>query len=980
MVLFLPLLRAYSTLWMILKRILNNLNLMLAIIAGQVITVTLITSIPLYAEGMSAALLHRQLEEPEERAQPKSSIMLRWFAPDPPVQITQQAVQAAQGGGGGGGGLGGAGAGTGATPLPTPPVVPDEPEGVSPELYREADALLKDQSEQMLGIPRQIYASYAQTDSLPILLRLDEESLQGRDFAGYGYIAFMEDVQDHSTIIDGRYPNVAKTPEGAIEGMITTKGMDELGIDVGETIVYVFERNRERIPINVKIVGRWWPKDPDEDYWFYQLDYFNAVVLLPKEAYIQHMMGEYPDAVEELTWFQLFDVDAIRSDNVGTILGGLVNMRTRLTNVLGDVRMEFSPEDILLDFQRSLFFLKILLFVLAAPIVGIVLYYIVISASMIVDRQRNEIAIIKSRGGSNLQVLGIYLSEGGLLGILAVVVGPLLGVVLAQFIGRTYTFLVFADRELLPITLNTQTYQFAGLAVGLSILAMLLPAIAAARFSIVTYKQDVARTSRRAVLQRFFFDFIVAGAAGYGYYLLREQRSLITLGEEGGVFSNPLLLIVPALFVFACALLFLRILPLFIEILARVGGRIWGVSVLLGLRQIGRMPGQYTRLVMLLILTLALGTYSASVAQTLDRNFNDRVYYTNGADLFLSESGRYDEISQEWNFIPVEEHKHVAGVIDATRVFEEKGRVQITGLARGHRDVIVLGIDTSDFARVSWWRDDFAPENFVALLNRLGADDRGVIVDSKLFWDFQLNFGDPIRLQVKNRNMELNLVGVTYYWPRLWPDTDNFVIVNLDYLFDQTGRLPYDVWAKTIPGIHPQAIVNDLSELGFLVHRFFDARELTVRLRDDPGRTGIFGILTAGFLIAALLTIVGFMLYSYLSFQRRFQQIGILRAIGLSIGQLINLFVFEQGFLIVVGVLTGTALGVITGKIFIPFLQLKSERHGGIPEFITMTAWDDIGKIYILFGAVLAVAVPAFIWMLTRLKIHEAIKFGEETG
>ena len=206
MVLFLPLLRAYSTLWMILKRILNNLNLMLAIIAGQVITVTLITSIPLYAEGMSAALLHRQLEEPEERAQPKSSIMLRWFAPDPPVQITQQAVQAAQGGGGGGGGLGGAGAGTGATPLPTPPVVPDEPEGVSPELYREADALLKDQSEQMLGIPRQIYASYAQTDSLPILLRLDEESLQGRDFAGYGYIAFMEDVQDHSTIIDGRYP------------------------------------------------------------------------------------------------------------------------------------------------------------------------------------------------------------------------------------------------------------------------------------------------------------------------------------------------------------------------------------------------------------------------------------------------------------------------------------------------------------------------------------------------------------------------------------------------------------------------------------------------------------------------------------------------------------------------------------------------------------------------------------------------------
>ena len=33
-----------------------------------------------------------------------------------------------------------------------------------------------------------------------------------------------------------------------------------------------------------------------------------------------------------------------------------------------------------------------------------------------------------------------------------------------------------------------------------------------------------------------------------------------------------------------------------------------------------------------------------------------------------------------------------------------------------------------------------------------------------------------------------------------------------------------------------------------------------------------------------------------------------------------------------------------------------------------------------LLGAILAVAFPAFIWMLTRMKIHEAIKFGDETG
>jgi hypothetical protein len=45
-----------------------------------------------------------------------------------------------------------------------------------------------------------------------------------------------------------------------------------------------------------------------------------------------------------------------------------------------------------------------------------------------------------------------------------------------------------------------------------------------------------------------------------------------------------------------------------------------------------------------------------------------------------------------------------------------------------------------------------------------------------------------------------------------------------------------------------------------------------------------------------------------------------------------------------------------------------------------MTAWDDITKIYVMFAVILAIAFPAFIWMLARMKIHEAIKFGEEQG
>src|ERR687888_439086 len=68
-----------SVLLMVIKRIVNNLKLMLAAVAGLVITVTLVASIPLYSEGMSEALLHRQLTATTDQVQPKSSILLRHF-------------------------------------------------------------------------------------------------------------------------------------------------------------------------------------------------------------------------------------------------------------------------------------------------------------------------------------------------------------------------------------------------------------------------------------------------------------------------------------------------------------------------------------------------------------------------------------------------------------------------------------------------------------------------------------------------------------------------------------------------------------------------------------------------------------------------------------------------------------------------------------------------------------------------------------
>lgn len=966
---------------MVIKRIVNNFSLMLAAVAGLIITVTLVSSIPLYSEGMSESLLHRQLTETTDQVQPKSSILLRHFeeqaaaqAPVAPVALAAPAGGAAGGDTGAGGTTGGA-----AAPASAPVSSGNVFKKITLEEYERANKYLADDAPGIMGIPRKLHVTYGQTDSLPLLSRTDDASLTGREFAGYGFIAYIRDFETHVRMLDGRLPNKQPDANGDIEAVMATAGLDEIGLEVGDRIVVVWEKNGVLTPVNVKITGRWYPQNPEEVYWFYQLDYFNNGIIVPEESFFNNVAKPYDGIGHEYAWFMVFDVNAIRSSNVDNVLEGINEMRSRMATMLGNVRMEISPESLLRDYEVKLFFLKILLFVLSAPIIGIVLYYITISAGMIIDRQRNEIAVLKSRGASMWQVVGVYLTEGSLFGLLALVVGPLLGMVVAQFIGRTYTFLVFSNRELLPVHVTAQTLQFAFLAVGLSVGAMLVPAVGAARHSIVTYKQEVARQTRGPFWQRWFLDVLLLGVSGYGYYMLSQRRSILTLGEAGDVFSDPLLLLVPAVFIFACALLFLRVFPFLIEGLSRMGGRFFGVSVLLGLRQIGRQPGQYTRLVLLLTLTLALGTFAASVAKTLDRNYNDRVYYQNGSDLLLVESGTFDEVTETWSFQPVSDHLEVKSLTGVARVFRTTGNANITGRGRP-QEVKIMGTDPPDFANVSWWRSDFAGTHFITLLNGLAGDEKGAIVDQKFLADFKLKIGDSLVVNVKQKPVDFTITGVVNYWPTLWPDTDRFFVVNLDYLFDQIGVSPYDVWAETDGVTPPQRIIEDLRERDFIVSRYVDARETALRLRDDPGRTGIFGILTVGFIVAALLTVLGFMLYSFLSAKRRMQQLGILRAMGLSIRQLISLFLFEQGFLIALGLAVGTLLGVLTGTLFIPFLQIKSEAHAGIPTFVVMTSWDDIAKIYVMFGAILAIAFPAFIWMLARMKIHEAIKFGEEQG
>jgi putative ABC transport system permease protein len=121
------------------------------------------------------------------------------------------------------------------------------------------------------------------------------------------------------------------------------------------------------------------------------------------------------------------------------------------------------------------------------------------------------------------------------------------------------------------------------------------------------------------------------------------------------------------------------------------------------------------------------------------------------------------------------------------------------------------------------------------------------------------------------------------------------------------------------------------------------------------------------------------MLYALFSFRRRFIEMGMLRAIGLSIKQMTAFLAAELASLILVGIIAGTIVGVFASKLFVPFLQIGSTALAQYPPFQIQIAWLSIFQIYGLFIVLFIAALSVLSAILIRMKIFQAVKLGESS-
>ena len=232
-------------------------------------------------------------------------------------------------------------------------------------------------------------------------------------------------------------------------------------------------------------------------------------------------------------------------------------------------------------------------------------------------------------------------------------------------------------------------------------------------------------------------------------------------------------------------------------------------------------------------------------------------------------------------------------------------------------------------------------------------------------------FGERARI-------EFIIADVIAYFPTHDPtDGRHLFVTNLEYLFEQMGTMfPYDVWLSAAPEVQTEALREALfrGERPMRLACSSGATRLIVSAH-APEYSGFVGLLTVGYVAAALLTIIGFSIHAAVSLRRRFVQLGILRALGLSLGQMVGAIATETVTLVASGVTGGTLLGIWMSHLFVPLLYIEPQAQ--VPPFIVSIAWHDILRLYLFFGVMLLLVILSVVALLMRMKSFEAVKLGQ---
>jgi putative ABC transport system permease protein len=753
----------------------------------------------------------------------------------------------------------------------------------------------------------------------------------------------------------------------------TTTGMkvgDKLAaqVDPGDPLLRtLFPRPTTQIEIVVS--GLFTVRDPADPDWYDERGIDDATIGGTADAPIAYAVGLFaPEAYDEVLglgfparyrWNLFVDPDRLDARQLDTVVSDLRRLDTQYATT-GATRAGFTllrtgllPIIDAYRTQRTTTEAAVTLAALGP--LAVAAGAVALLGILVVRRRRPSLRLARGRGASGGQLLAAQLWEGLLITVPAAVVGLLLAEALVSGPAN-------------PVS----AVGAIGVALGATLLLLLasVPVARRARRDLERDDPPVFRLSPR----RLVFEVLIVGLSLAAVWLLRE-RGLSAVDNGGptrGV--DPFLAAAPMLVGLAVGLIIIRLYPIPVRGLGWLLALRRDLVPVLGLRSLGRHPSAGYLPLLILTLTVAIGTLSAVLQASLVRSQLAVSYQDVGADYRLESTNGGD-------LDPSLDPATVGGVQALARGLVVADASLST--APGNRSNVTLeAIDPAGYDAVTAGTP--IEQHLVSsLLGWPTGPDAGTaaapipaILSSRLpTGSPNIQVGDAMAVSIRGRTLRMQVVARSDAFPAL--RSSAFIVAPLESVI--AG------WRGTAPGPSVTYVRADASAAASLQAAAAQSggvivssrHERYAELRDAPLVAAVVGGFLLALALAAAYAALAIVTVAALEAQRRSREVAFLRTLGLSDRQVALLTVVEQGAPLVLSLLIGIGVGLGLAWLVEPGLDLAA--FSGAPVAVGLQVdWLTIVAVAVGVTSVVVVAVAGSSFVARRLEVGYALRIGEE--
>lgn len=259
-----------------------------------------------------------------------------------------------------------------------------------------------------------------------------------------------------------------------------------------------------------------------------------------------------------------------------------------------------------------------------------------------------------------------------------------------------------------------------------------------------------------------------------------------------------------------------------------------------------------------------------------------------------------------------------------------------------------------------------------------------VIVTERFLEAADSRIGDEIRLSgFRQLSGRAEIVGTIIDFPTVDPATGEAILMDLPTLqmmSHTTGAdlVPVDErWIDVGTG-DIDLVASDLAASPYESLRVADRKDRALSLLSDPVALGSIGSLSIGFVAAAIFAAVGFAVTATVSARERLTEFALLRALGLSQRQLAAWLSVENGMVVLLSLMFGTAIGLLLSWLILPLISITQEATTTLPAVTVVFPWRTIVSLELVVVGTLVVIVAVAAAALKGLGLGSLLRLGEE--